>query len=231
MAIQIQYTSKISAKDGVNCCVYGRSGAGKTVLAASAPNPIILSAEKGLLSLRKLNIPYIDISTYKELVEAYKWIMSSSEAKRYGTYVLDSMSEIAEVVLSEEKKKTNDGRRAHGETQTQIYDLMRNFRDIKGHNKYFIAKEMKVVEGMAPNVINRSVPIMPSAKLVEQLPYFFDLVMHLYVGEYYDNNGQRVSYRALHTGAGPEWEAKDRSGNLDPIEYADLSRVFAKATA
>lgn len=226
MSIQIQYTNKINARDGVNMCVYGRSGSGKTVLAASAPNPIILSAEKGLLSLRKLNIPYIDISTYKELIEAYQWIMSSNEAKRYGTYVLDSMSEIAEVVLSEEKKKNRDGRAAHGETQQQMYQLMRQFRDIKGHHKYFIAKEQRLQDGL----IKRSSPIMPSEKLVEQLPYFFDLVLHLYVGDYIDSNGQRQAYRALHTGAGQEWDAKDRSGNLDAIEYPDLSKIIAKAT-
>jgi hypothetical protein len=231
MAVQIQYTNKISAKDGINCCIYGRSGTGKTMLSASCPTPIVLSAEKGLLSLRKTNIPYIDISEYKELIDAYKWIMSSSEAKRYGTFVLDSMSEIAEVVLSEEKKKTKDGRQAHGETQQQMYQLMRQFRDIKGHHKYFIAKEMRVTEGMAPNIVTRAVPIMPSSKLVEQLPYFFDLVMHLYVGEYMDNNGQRITYRGLHTSAGPEWDAKDRSGNLDAIEQANLGSIFLKAAA
>lgn len=231
MAIQIQNTNRISSKDGVNCCVYGRSGSGKTVLASTCPSPIILSAEKGLLSLRKSNIPYIDISEYKELIEAYKWIMSSSEAKKYDTYVLDSMSEIAEVVLNEEKRKTRDGRQAHGETQQQMYNLMRQFRDIKGRNKYFIAKEMRIMEGLAPNVVSRAVPIMPSAKLVEQLPYFFDLVLHLYVGEYIDNNGQRVSYRALHTSAAIEWEAKDRSGNLDEIEQPNLSAIFAKCAS
>lgn len=233
MSIQIQYTNRISAKDGINCVTYGVSGSGKTRLSITCPTPIVLSAEKGLLSIRKYNIPFIDISEYKDLIEAYNWIMKSSEAKKYGTYVLDSLSEIAEVVLSEEKKKTRDGRQAHGETQQQMYQIIRQFRDIKGHHKYFIAKEQRIADGM----LRRSVPIMPSEKLVQQLPYFFDLVLHLFVGEYLDNNGQRVSYRALHTNAGPEWDAKDRSGNLEPIEYGqtqdgpNLTYIFNKAVS
>src|ERR1700677_3948753 len=132
--MQILNTSSINIKDGVKVCVYGGSGVGKTRLCATAPAPIIFSAENGLLSLRKERIPYIDITNYNGLVDAYKWAMTSSEAKRYQTICLDSLSEIAEVVLAQEQKKTNDGRRAHGETQQQMYQLIRDFRDMGGKN-------------------------------------------------------------------------------------------------
>lgn len=224
--MQIQYTNKISVKDGVKTVVYGRSGSGKTRLSATAPRPIILSAEKGLLSLRKINIPYIDISTYKELVDGYNWIMKSGDSKKYDTICLDSCSEIAEVVLAEESKKNKDPRKAYGETQQQMYSMIRSFRDLEQRNVYFIAKEMLIAtEGFDGG--KRAVPIMPSDKLQQQLPYFFDLVLHLFVGK--DTQGKE--YEALHCKTGTGWEAKDRSGNLDEIEYADLSYIFKKATA
>lgn len=225
--MQIQNTNKITAADGIKAVIYGRSGVGKTMLCATAPGPIILSAEKGLLSLRKFNIPYIDINNYKDLKDAYVWAMQSSESRKYATFCLDSMSEIAEVVLAEELRKTKDPRKAYVETQQQMYAIIREFRDFKGRNVAFIGKQMLIEEGQLP-VIKRASPIMPSAALQNQVPYFFDLVLHLYTGR---NLQTGVEYRALHTNASSEWDAKDRSGNLDFIEPADLSYIFKKAAS
>ena len=98
--IQVQYTSQIKLNYGVKACLFGASGVGKTRLLSTAPDPCILSAESGLLSLRKEKVPFIDISTYKQLTEAYQWVLQSSEAKKYQTFGLDSLSEVAEVVLA-----------------------------------------------------------------------------------------------------------------------------------
>ena len=51
--LKIQYTDDPQIFSGVKCVVYGPAGGGKTRLLATAPSPIILSAEKGLLSLKK----------------------------------------------------------------------------------------------------------------------------------------------------------------------------------
>lgn len=222
--MQIQNTSKITIKDGVKCVVFGGSGIGKTRLLATAPRPFIFSAESGLLSLRKEKIDYADISTYKQLLDGYTWAMGSSEARNFDTFGLDTLSEIAEVVLSEELKKTSDPRRAYGETQQQMYRMIRNFRDLPNKHVVMNAKEMLV--NVAVNQC--AVAIMPSEKLQAQLPYFFDLVLHLYVGSD-PTSGNR--YTGIHTQSSVNWQAKDRSGNLDSIEYPNLSNIFKKAYA
>lgn len=222
--MKIQYTDKISAADGINCVVYGASGVGKTCLLASAPAPFIFSAESGLLSLRKLRIPYADVSTYKELVDAIGWYQSSKEAKSYQSFGIDSLSEISEVLLAEELKKTTDPRKAYGNMQQSMYALVRLIRDFPGRNKINIAKQIFVQEGM----VRKAIPLMPSEKLQAQLPYFFDLVLQLYVGTDPNNN---KTYRAINTSSGPTWEGKDRSGSLDAVEYPDLSNIFAKAVS
>ena len=51
MAIQLKNTAQVSVQ-GLKVLVYGHAGAGKTTLAASMPNPIIISAEGGLLSIK-----------------------------------------------------------------------------------------------------------------------------------------------------------------------------------
>lgn len=221
----IQYTDKISAADGVKALVYGPSGVGKTRLLATAPRPFIFSAEKGLLSLRKFKIPYATISTFKELTEAYMWAMKSAEAKGYDTWGLDSLSEIAEVVSTEERKKNSDPRKYSPAVADAMYSIIRDFRDTKQKHIVCIAKQIIVETGTAPLVVKCATPIMPGEKLQNNLPYFWDGVFHMFSGTTADNK----VWEALHTRANPQWQAKDRSGNLDEIEYPDLANIFKKA--
>ena len=50
MAINLKTTATIESS-GVKVLVYGQAGSGKTTLIRTAPAPLILSAEAGLLSL------------------------------------------------------------------------------------------------------------------------------------------------------------------------------------
>ena len=61
MAISVKTTGSLAA-GGVKLLVYGQAGAGKTSLIKSLPNPIVLSAEGGLLSIQDADLPYIEIS-------------------------------------------------------------------------------------------------------------------------------------------------------------------------
>src|SRR6056300_1547395 len=107
-------TTKGLHTNGVKLLVYGQAGAGKTSLIRTLPSPVVLSAEGGLLSLSGSDIPYIEVTDMATLNEAYIWVTQSDEAKQYGSVALDSISEIAEVVLSSEKKKSKDPRQAYG---------------------------------------------------------------------------------------------------------------------
>src|SRR5579859_7128243 len=109
--IIIHSTNTLDSRQGVKCCVYGLAGVGKTRLSRTAPRPIILSAESGLLSLRKENLPYIEIKNYAALTEAYNWSMQSAEARQFDTYLLDSCSEIGEVVLADLRTRHKDPRK------------------------------------------------------------------------------------------------------------------------
>ena len=79
MAINLKTTSTL-ASNGAKLLVYGQAGAGKTTLAATLPNPIILSAEGGLLSIQDANLPYIEVTSMATLMEAYSWLRDSHEA-------------------------------------------------------------------------------------------------------------------------------------------------------
>lgn len=223
MAIKLQSTSNITSQQGVKAIVYGGAGSGKTVLCSTAPSPVILSAEAGLLSLKKFNLPYIQINNYKDLEEAYNWVMKSNESKQFHTICLDSLTEIAEVVLADLKTKTKDPRKAYGEVQDQVLSLLRDFRDMPQKHVYFSAKQERMKDEATGTFIYG--PMMPGTKLPQQLPFFFDEVFQLFV---YQDPQTKEEIRALRTKKDFQYEAKDRSGNLEIWEPPNLSQIFDK---
>ena len=220
MAINVKTTGSLAA-NGVKVLVYGQAGAGKTSLIKTLPNPIVLSAEGGLLSIQDADLPFIEISDMETLREAYTWLTQSDEAKGFQSVALDSISEIAEVVLNAEKKATKDPRQAYGAMQEQMADIIRAFRDLPGRHVYMSAKLEKTQDEMGRVLY---APSMPGNKTGQALPYFFDEVLALRVEKDSDNNTQR----ALMCDSDGLWLAKDRSGKLDAWEAPDLGAVIAK---
>ena len=220
MAIQLKST-KGAASDGVKIVTYGAAGSGKTTLIGTLPDPIIISAEAGLLSLQGLDIPYIEITDMASLKEAFAFVASAKDAQAYQSVAVDSVSEIAEVVLNAEKKLTKDPRQAYGALQEQMTDLIRAFRDLPGKNVYMSAK-LEKMQDEAGRVLYG--PSMPGNKLAQMLPYFFDEVLALRVEK--DDEGK--SQRALMCDSDGLWSAKDRSGKLSAWEPADLGHVISK---
>lgn len=220
MAINLKSTKGLHT-NGVKLLVYGNAGAGKTSLIPTLPNPIVLSAEAGLLSIAQADVPFIEVNSYETLMEAYRWIIESDEAKHFESIALDSISEIAEVVLNYEKKIAKDPRQAYGAMQEQMTDIIRAFRDIPGKNVYFTAKCEKATDETGRLLY---APSMPGNKTGQQLPYFFDEVLALRVEKDADGNAQR----ALMCDSDGIWLAKDRSGKLGAWEAPDLGAIIKK---
>jgi len=235
--MRITNTIDATGDHGVKILVYGRSGVGKTVLCATAPAPLLISAESGLLSLTHSNIarvygegtegvsyslPVVTIRDVAGLVDTYNWLSSSAEAKQYQTVCLDSLTEIAETVLTHAKSQVKDPRQAYGELIEKMTGVIRSFRDLPGKHVYMSAKQEKVQD--SDTGLQLYGPSMPGNKLAQGLPYFFDEVACLRIGKTSDGK----PYRYLQTAPDPQYEAKDRSGALDPIEYPHLGYIFRK---
>ena len=219
MAIKLKSTADVQA-NGVKALVYGMAGVGKTYMIKSLPNPIVISAESGLLALTGTDIPYIEVKTFIELQEAYQFIVSEHGAQ-FESIAIDSISEIGEIVLAHEKSINKDGRGAYGEMAVKIMEIMRSFRDIQGKNVMFIAKAEKSQDETGRMLYQ---PSMPGAKISQQLPYLVDLVMALRT----EKDTQGTIQRALMCQTDGTWQAKDRSGKLAAWEAPDLSAIIAK---
>ena len=219
MAINLKRTG--GAATFVNMLVYGQAGAGKTTLIKTLPNPIILSAESGLLSIADAGLPFVEIDSIDTLKEAYSWLADSDEAKGFESVALDSISEIGEVCLAAAKKTAKDPRQAYGELAETMGEIIRAFRDLPNRHIYFSAKVEKTQDDMGRIMY---APSMPGAKVGQSLPYFFDLVMALRI----ERDAEGIIQRGLMCESDGLWQSKDRSGKLDPWEGADLGAIITK---
>jgi len=219
MAIKIKTTSGLNKK-GIKVLVFGKSGIGKTTLMGTAPKPIILSCEGGLLTLAKKEIHYIEIETVQDIYDAYHFLRKSKQRKRYETICLDSITEMAERCLEEYKKINKDPRKAYGELADEMNKLIRLFRDLKNYNVVFSAKRARMVDDDTGTT--QYIPGMPGHNLPQGLPYFFDEVFYL------DNHESKPRKRILRTQPGLEHDAKDRSRSLKSVEKPDLTYIFNK---
>lgn len=217
----IQNTADLTQSGFVKVLTYGKTDMGKTHLISTAPAPIVLSAEAGLITLRRFQIPYIVINTRADLFNAYAWLKGSNEARQFATPCLDSISEIADMFLTEIKASCKDGRQQYGMLADQMFQVIRDFRDLNSH-VYMSAQQDFEKDDFTGMMINRAK--MPGKQLGAALPYFFDEVFQ--ATKLTSPQGQ--SYRALKTQSDPANDAKDRSGCLDPIEEPHLGKIFAK---
>lgn len=222
MTIYLQSTANVSTQ-GVKCLVYGPPKVGKTRLLATAPAPVIFSAEAGLLSLRSYNLPYVQINNMAMLQECYQWTTQSREAQQFQTIGLDSVSEIIEVLLEYEKTRTRDPRKAYGEIITQGIKLIRDFRDLPGRNVVLIAKQESAIDGATGYMMNQ--PSFPGQKLAPQVPYYPDEIFQYCV--FADQQTKR-RIEALRCWADQNNVAGDRSGALNEWEEPNLAKIFAK---
>lgn len=211
--------TKDMAAQYLKILVHGPAGSGKTRLCATTGGkPLIISAESGLLSLAGSDLDVVEIKDMAGLYDVYNFLATD---KKYDWVCLDSISEIAEVVLETEKGKTNDPRKAYGELQTVMMGLLRSFRDLP-KNIYFAAKQERIKDDITGGIVFG--PSAPGQKIGPAMPYLFDLVFALH--SWKDDEGK--IQRALQTQKDAQYDAKDRSGKLDMIEPPDLGAIYAK---
>jgi hypothetical protein len=103
-----------------------------------------------------------------------------------------------------------------------IAEIIRRFRDLDNINVYVIAKLKRIIDEVSS--LTTYAPSIPGKVMLQDLPYFFDLVFAMKFQKGSDGSDTRI----IQTKGDLQWIAKDRSGKLDKIEKPTLSGIFTK---
>lgn len=211
---------------GINCLVYGRAGMGKTTLTATAPKPFLISAEAGLMALRHVSLPVREVKSLSHIYEVFNDIQAGrGPAAEAETVCLDSLSEIAELILADAKASSKDPRQAYGKLGDDAIALIKAFRDLPSKNCVIVAKETTFKQAVTG--FERTGPKAPGNIVPDEMPYLFDQVMQMSIStDKHPDTGQ--PYRYLQCQPTYQIEAKDRSGVLADREWPDLTALFHK---
>lgn len=219
-------TREAGQSHGLKILIHGPAGSGKTRLMGTTGDPegtAILSAEAGLLSLRNTDLRVAIIRDMTDMREAYGKVKAEIEEGTLRWLGLDSLSEIAETCLAQAKEDFDHGLKAYGEMADIMFRLIRRFRDLSGVHVVMTAKQERV------NDDGRLVyvPSLPGKQLGQGISYLFDEVFALRA----TRDAEGDIKRFIQTVNDGSYEAKDRSGALEPAEKPSLEHIAGKIQA
>lgn len=225
---------------------YGRAGVGKTYSALSIPNPeaiVVISAEAGLLPLRRAKLEVWEIENWKDVNDAIEFLKSEKLQKDRSkrglppleTVFIDSATELTKKALEWVLKERDVVVKARGKDLNTIFEdqmtiedwgvgkgridrMFRAFRDLP-YNIIFTALQHDM-QSKEENIVKK-MPLMYPQSLSEQIPGYFDEVFYMEQGE---DDGK--IYRWWNTIDDGTRVAKDRLGVFKAQIKPDWSQVF-----
>lgn len=219
---QLKPASQLAQRFGVKAIMYGGPGSGKTPLTKTAPRPVLLVCEPGMLTMRDAtNLPAWDAYTPERIEEFFAWLTQSAEARNFDTVCVDSVSQMAEIFLTQELTRNKDGRKAYGEMYRRTMKYLNDLYYMPQKHTYLIAKQASVEEDGG----TMRKPYFPGKELNVQVPHMYDEVWHIGL---YPVPGQPKPVVAVRTQQTFGTFARDRSGRLAELEYPELSQLFNK---
>lgn len=219
--------SEFAKNFGVKCLAYGPPGVGKTPVVNTAPRPLLLACEPGLLSMRQSSVPTFQAFTSDTIDEFFKWFFDSNEAKNFDTLAVDSTSQMAEIylnaALSGKSKAGNKmhGLAAYGDMATRTLEHLEKLYFMPYKHTFLIAKENVSNE----NGLTAKKPYYPGNILNDTVPYKYDVITRLAIHNV-PSMGQIKAFRCL---ASIDEMARNRTGTLNEFEEPHLGKLIAKA--
>lgn len=229
--LKIQKSSDAKTK-WVKMLLYGCAGIGKTVFASTAPSPLILDCEGGLLSVVDKNVDYISIKQWSDIKDVFMEIVADKIPNE--TIIIDSLTELS--------KKSMDyllGAVGKGQTSAQsekilptmqdwlknieeVRRLVRAFRDLQKHiiMTCLIRDEKNEVTGS----VSRK-PSVSAKSLADDIVGYFDVVGYMETDK---DNKRWILVQPYKTSQGYFVPAKDRSGKLETFEEPNFTKIVEK---
>lgn len=228
-------------KNGVKMLIYGGAGTGKTRSVITAPRPILLAVEQGLLSLQNENVPVFDVhynitpqmkmeerlnKKLVNIVEFFDWLERSNEAKQFDTVYIDSLSEISTLILESEMSKVKDPRQAYGAMADKVLKWVRQLHIMPNKHIALICKQEMVYS----NNINYYQPSFEGQKLYKEVTHLFDEIFRFQPKRFKMQQGFQ-EFNVCSTKNMQDYLARDKSGKLAEDEPQDIGAIISKIMA
>jgi len=225
--------------------VYGQSGAGKTVLAAGAPKPLILDFDgkvSSAASYYSANAPeklkqityenFTDVAGKEKPFRRFKKLLnelskSAAEGKfAYDTIVLDSLTLFLDALIADVMAENPGVKRVNGVPALQDYQILNiQFKDVM--SQLLALPCHVIVIGHITSETNQETgriywkPLVPG-KLADRLPQIFTEVYRAYVVH---QNGQQ-EYRCQ-TSSDGEYVCRTQIPGMPQHIPSDFNRLLA----
>ena len=206
---------------GVKSLVYGPPGSGKTPVMNTAPRPVLLACEPGLLSMRNSKVPTFEAWDAARVDEFFAWVFGSNEIKNFDTIGVDSTSQMAEIYLQAALKTNKHGLAAYGEMARNTLKHLEMLYFMQQKHTYLIAKQ----EIKTENNITMKRPYFPGQQLPVEVPHKYDCILQLDI-QNVPGMGQLQAFRCR---GSIDVVARNRTGTLNEYEPPDFSLLVSKA--
>ncbi len=232
----LKSAAQLAKKYGVKSIIFGAPGSGKTPLVASAPRPVLLATEPGLLSIRHVqNVPVWEAYTAPKIDEFLTWFFKSNETKNFDTLAIDSLSNMAELFLKAELERHKHGMQAYGALSQRVMAVCDELFYLQDKHVVMLAKEgtrengssVVMANGVAEQVpILQKIPFFPGKDLNVKIPHLFDNVLHL---DTVSITGMPGKHLALRTAKTERVFSRSRCGVFAEFEPPNLTDLFNKS--
>lgn len=207
---------------GCKCLIYGPAGSGKTPILNSAPRPLLLATEPGLLSMKGSTIPTYEAYTPKAISDFFTWFFNSAETKNFDTLGIDSASQIADIHLIAAQKTNKHGLKAYGEMAENTIEHLRTLYYTRYKHTYVICKEeIKDLDGQS---MRR--PYFPGQVLPITVPHLYDFILRLAKTNVPEAQGEVLAFQC---NGSYNVLSRNRTGNLNTYEQPNFTALVNKA--
>jgi len=202
---------------------YAGPGAGKTWLGGTYPKPLFIDCDKGLATVRRKNVAFVQPETYAELLE-------SLQERVWGPYksvIVDTGTEAARIMMDGVLKAASRDTPQMQDWQMVIERMRRFIRQLISipdrHILFNCHEAVLVNEELGRTSVSPSLP----GKLSQEAGKHFDCVFHLRMGVV-GGKKQRV---LLTEPEGLYAQCKDRLGGLEKLEQPDFNTIWSHIIA
>lgn len=147
----IKNPSELVAKATINALIYGQPGLGKSTLALSAPNPVLLDFDGGALRINGFHQkPTLQVNSWADVIA----VMNSNELDAFDTIVIDTAGKMLDymsifIMQNDPKMRMRDGSlslKGYGARKVMFVNFLSQCQS-KHKNIIFVAHEKEDKDG------------------------------------------------------------------------------------